>query len=192
LSRGQHSTIELDNRHFRPDELTRRTRGENGTSTGRPVVRDLNPLAVLRPLLPIIHPLQPIEINAPDGNRTHIPQITLGVLSRLNYGTSHKAAQPVRRLEGAVLRGGGTNAPPGKFRWASGVIERRHSMPGIEPGPPRLSPRTVHPPCLWKINDQLRPIEIGVTNRIRTGTNAFTGRDASCYIMITIKRPAKP
>ena len=32
-----------------------------------------------------------------------------------------------------------------------------------------------------------RPIEIGVTNRIRTGTNAFTGRDASCYIMITIK-----
>ena len=34
----------------------------------------------------------------------------------------------------------------GRFRWASGVIERRHSMPGIEPGPPRLSPRTVRPP----------------------------------------------
>jgi hypothetical protein len=30
-------------------------------------------------------------------------------------------------------------------------------------------------------------IEIGVTNRIRTGTNAFTGRDAACYIMITRK-----
>jgi hypothetical protein len=29
-------------------------------------------------------------------------------------------------------------------------------------------------------------IEIGVTNRIRTGTNAFTGRDAAYYIMITI------
>ena len=29
------------------------------------------------------------------------------------------------------------------------------------------------------ITDQLRPIEIGVTNRIRTGTNAFTGRDAA-------------
>ena len=28
--------------------------------------------------------------------------------------------------------------------------------------------------------------EIGVTNRIRTGTNAVTGRDAACYIMITI------
>jgi hypothetical protein len=37
-----------------------------------------------------------------------------------------------------------------------------------------------------------RVIEIGVTNRIRTGTNAFTGRDASCYIMITIKCPAGP
>ena len=29
------------------------------------------------------------------------------------------------------------------------------------------------------ITDNLRPIEIGVTNRIRTGTNAFTGRDAA-------------
>ena len=67
----------------------------------------------------------------------------------------------------------------GIFRWASGVIERRHSMPGIEPGPPRLSPRTVRPPWFWWITDQLRPIEIGVTNRIRTGTNAFTGRDAA-------------
>ena len=32
---------------------------------------------------------------------------------------------------------------------------------------------------VWRITDQLRPIEIGVTNRIRTGTNAFTGRDAA-------------
>src|ERR1044071_7074036 len=29
-----------------------------------------------------------------------------------------------------------------EIRWASGVVERRHSMPGIEPGPPKLSPRT--------------------------------------------------
>ena len=28
-------------------------------------------------------------------------------------------------------------------------------------------------------NPQFRPIEIGVINRIRTGTNAFTGRDAA-------------
>ena len=61
-------------------------------------------------------------------------------------------------------------------------------MPGIEPGALGLSPKMLRPPLLWRrINDQLRPIEIGVTNRIRTGTNAFTGRDASCYIMITIK-----
>ena len=53
-------------------------------------------------------------------------------------------------------------------------------MPGIEPGAPGLSPKTLRPPLLWRrINDQLRPIEIGVTNRIRTGTNAFTGRDAA-------------
>ena len=42
-----------------------------------------------------------------------------------------------------------------------------------------FSPKTLRPPLLWRrINDQLRPIESGVTNRIRTGTNAFTGRDA--------------
>jgi len=35
------------------------------------------------------------------------------------------------------------------------------------------------PSLWWRITDQLRPIEIGVTNRIRTGTNAFTGRDAA-------------
>ena len=51
-------------------------------------------------------------------------------------------------------------------------------MPGIEPGPLNLSLETVRPPLVWII-DQLRPIEIGVTNRIRTGTNAFTGRDAA-------------
>ena len=32
-------------------------------------------------------------------------------------------------------------------------------MPGIEPGPPRLAPRTVRPPYCWRITDQLRPIE---------------------------------
>ena len=34
------------------------------------------------------------------------------------------------------------------------------------------------------------PFDIGVTNRIRTGTNAFTGRDAASYIMITNKSGA--
>ena len=50
-------------------------------------------------------------------------------------------------------------------------------MPGIEPGPPRLSATVTvsNHSLLWRITMQLRPIEIGVTNRIRTGTNAFTG-----------------
>ena len=59
-------------------------------------------------------------------------------------------------------------------------------MPGIEPGALGLRPRR-YALLRWRINDQLRPIGIGVTNRIRTGTNAFTGRDAADYIMITIK-----
>ena len=33
-----------------------------------------------------------------------------------------------------------------QLQMGKGVIERRHSMPGIELGPPRLSPRTVRPP----------------------------------------------
>ena len=35
------------------------------------------------------------------------------------------------------------------------------------------------PSLWWRITDHLRPVEIGVTNRIRTGTNAVTGRDAA-------------
>jgi hypothetical protein len=60
-------------------------------------------------------------------------------------------------------------------------------VPGIEPGPLRFSPKELRPSLFWRTTDQLRPIEIGVTSRIRTGTNAVTGRDASVYIMITMK-----
>ena len=42
-----------------------------------------------------------------------------------------------------------------------------------------------HP--LLAITCELRPIEIGVTNRIRTGTDAVTGRNAADYIMTTDK-----
>ena len=35
------------------------------------------------------------------------------------------------------------------------------------------------PSLWWRKTGQLRPIEIGMTNRIRTGTNAFTVRDAA-------------
>ena len=43
----------------------------------------------------------------------------------------------------------------------------------------------------WRITDHLRPIEIGVTNRIRTGTNAFTGRDAAVTSWSPIKEMQK-
>ena len=52
-------------------------------------------------------------------------------------------------------------------------------MPGIEPGRARAFATDGYALLWWRITDQLRPIEIGVTNRIRTGTNAFTGRDAA-------------
>lgn len=58
-------------------------------------------------------------------------------------------------------------------------------MAGVEPAPPGIPPERslavkLAPPCLADvITDNHRPIEIGVTNRIRTGTNAFTGRDAA-------------
>ena len=52
-------------------------------------------------------------------------------------------------------------------------------MPGIEPGPPGLRHRR-H--ALLMVKDKRSTSahpKIGVTNRIRTGTNAFTGRDAA-------------
>ncbi len=46
----------------------------------------------------------------------------------------------------------------GKGRWTSDVIERRHSVLGIEPRALEFSPKTLRPPIWWRINDQLRPI----------------------------------
>ena len=45
---------------------------------------------------------------------------------------------------------------------------------------------TARTPSAWMQRISASWFQIGVTNRIRTGTNAFTGRDAACYIMITI------
>jgi hypothetical protein len=51
-------------------------------------------------------------------------------------------------------------------------------QPGIESGRTDFHPHR-SPPDFVEITDLLRPIETGVTNRIRTGTNAFTERDAA-------------
>ena len=86
------------------------------------------------------------------------PESESGVLSQLNYGV---------------------------IRWTSGAIEWRHSMPGIEPGPPRFSPRTVRPPYWWII-DQLRPIRNwgGQTDLHRYQRRH--GAQCCCYTMTTI------
>ena len=95
------------------------------------MLRDLHPLIPQRGLT-ITQTQRPVEKwGPPMGIEPTSPGLNPGVLSQLNYGV---------------------------IRWTSGVIERRHSMPGIEPGPPRLSPRTVHPPLFRWITDQLRPI----------------------------------
>ena len=51
-------------------------------------------------------------------------------------------------------------------------------MPGIEPVAFEFSPKRYA--LLWRrINDQLRPIAIGVAKRICTDTSAVTGRNAA-------------
>ena len=56
-------------------------------------------------------------------------------------------------------------------------------MAGLESAPLEIAPKrslAIKLPLLMvEIISNLRPIEIGVTNRICTGTNAFTGRDAA-------------
>ncbi len=68
--------------------------------------RGLNPLAIAR--FTDNQTQRPVEKRVPMGIEPTSPGLNPGVLSQLNYGV---------------------------IRWASGVIERRHSMPGIEPGP---------------------------------------------------------
>lgn len=85
------------------------------------------------------------------------PRLNPGVLSRLNYEAVLRRSRGSPRQSDVVCHGSEIFVA-GRFRWARDAIERRHSMPGIEPGPPRLAPRTVRPPYWWRITDQLRPI----------------------------------
>jgi len=104
--------------------------------------RGSHPL-ILQGGLTITQTQRPVEIDAPDGNRTHVSRTHPGVLSQLNYGNIREPANAASRTRFVC---GNVSVTFRGIRWASGVIERRHSMPGIEPGPPRLSPRTVRPP----------------------------------------------
>ena len=101
------------------------------------------------------------------------PGLNPGVLSRLNYGTVREPAQT-----SSADRGCGfvavSSSQMGKWRDRTEALHAgnrtRTAKTFATDGTPSL---------WWRIIDRLRPIEIGVTNRIRTGTNAFTGRDAA-------------
>src|SRR5580658_10063743 len=66
-------------------------------------------------------------------------------------------------------------------RWTSDVIERRHSLPGIEPGALGLSPKTLRPP-LAEDNRSTSAHRNGQGDGIRTRTVRVTGGDANFYI----------
>ena len=76
-------------------------------------------------------------------------------------------------------------------RWTSDVIERRHSLPGIEPGALGLSPKTLRPP-LAEDNRSISAHRNGQGDGIRTRTVRVTGGDANCYITTLINWPAEP
>ena len=85
------------------------------------MVQGLNPLAISR-FTDNPNFNGPSKWTRPMGIEPTPPGLNPGVLSQLNYG---------------VIR---------KDSWASGVIERRHSLPGIEPGALGVSPKTLGPP----------------------------------------------
>ena len=98
----------------------------------------------------------PSKLALPMGIEPTFPGLKPGVLSQLNYGV---------------------------IRWTSGAadtgLRKRDSNPRHQARVRRLSHGEQPPLHFGAITCKLRPIEIGVTNRIRTGTNAFTGRDAA-------------
>src|SRR5580658_6324411 len=73
-------------------------------------------------------------------------------------------------------------------RWTSDVIERRHSLPGIEPGALGLSSKTLRPP-LAEDNRSTSAHRNGQGDGIRTRTVRVTGGDAHYYIT-TLKNGA--
>ena len=143
----------------RPDE-TATDKRRVGFVNQLPGCTGFEPACGTRPLLPITQTQRPVEIGAPDGHRTHISRTESRRSIAVELRDCPRSAQTSSADRGCDLV-----ADLGKVRWARGVIERKHSMPGIEAlarghKPPRLSPRTVRPPYWWRITDQLRPIEV--------------------------------
>ena len=98
----------------------------------------------------------------------HLPEVNPGVLSQLNYGV---------------------------IRWTSGAIERRHSSAGNRTRTAKAFTTDGTPSLLVEDNRstsahlkqcrvlssecRIQNVRFGVTNRIRTGTDAVTGRNAA-------------
>ena len=111
------------------------------------------------------------------------PGLNPGILSQLNYGNPRRARWIYSTSTGCGLFRRQRALRIGKDRWASGAadmgLRKRESNPQHQTRVRRLSHGEQPPLRFGAITCKLRPIEIGVTNRIRTGTNAFTGRDAA-------------
>ena len=127
-----------------------------------------------RPLLPITQTQRPVEIGAPDGHRTHISQTESGRSIAVELRDCPRARADFGRRSRMRFGCRFRQSQMGKWRDRTEALHAgnrtRTAKAFATDGTPSL---------WWRINDQLRPIEIGVTNRIRTGTNAFTGRDAA-------------
>lgn len=102
------------------------------------------------------------------------------VLSQLNYGLIHKP-EVVFTVHGRGLFADDDRGRSADFD-GQVVPQDGDLQSGIRTRPGLASGRSLMAsdlPLAWRITCNFRPIEIGVTNRICTGTNAFTGRDAA-------------
>src|ERR1700722_13259317 len=111
-----------------------------------------------------------------------VPRLNPGVLSQLNYGNIRRPHADFSTDAGRGLVRGQPRLHLREDRMGKWRDRAEALHAGNRTRTAKALATDGTPSLCWRINDQLRPIEIGVTNRIRTGTNAFTGRDASCYI----------
>ena len=143
------------------------------------MLRDLHPL-ILQGGLTITQTQRPVEIGAPDGNRTHISRIESGCSiavelrdcprSGCNYCT-HLADAVLRRAQRNCT---GRQITTGKWR------DRTEALHAGDRTRTAKAFATDGTPSLWRrITDQLRPIVIGQEVGICTRTVSFTGRDAA-------------
>src|SRR6266545_7334569 len=126
------------------------------------------------PASPITQTQRPVEIGAPDGHRTHISRTESGRSIAVELRDCPRVRANFERRSRMRSCCRFRQSQMGKWRDRTEALHAgnrtRTATAFATDGTPSL---------WWRITDHLRPIEIGVTNRIRTGTNAVTGRDAA-------------